>query len=245
MLFQQKQFEQTEFVQLIYQVLLLCVYILNKFMLNTFYVQQPYFYPLGYQYFMIPTPIALSNTQIINPQIQVMDKITQTNNISSELNQLSGQQKEKSISETESQLDSYSNNEEMRDTSIHSKSNKLKQSKKIQKPNFLVKSTNIQKNYAKAIVQYACRQRSIIFDTLGDDRGQEFLQLMNRLKNRLRNIGHITRYTHFEDFLQLFRILGNNFMKKESVCYIYNSKIQQKSCHLSNMSFVRNSLLKY
>ncbi|CAD8093554.1 unnamed protein product [Paramecium sonneborni] len=211
-------------------------------MLNTFYVQQPFFYPFGYQYLI---PVALNNNQIINPTIQVMQNLYQTNNISSTQNLTSEQQKQKTISETESELDSDSNNEEMRHTSTYSKSNQLKKSKKIQKANFLVKSTNIQKNYAKAIVCYACRQRSIVFKRLGDDRGQEFLKLMNCLKNKLRNIGHITRFTHFEDFIQLFRILGNNFMKKDSVSYIYNSKIQQKSCHLSNMAFIRNSLLKY
>ncbi|CAD8130465.1 unnamed protein product [Paramecium sonneborni] len=68
---------------------------------------------------------------------------------------------------------------------------------------------------------------------------------MNRLRNKLRNIAHITRYTHNEDFLKMFRILGNNFLRKDHVSYIYNSKIQQKSCHVANRTIVKNSLLKY
>ncbi|CAD8084219.1 unnamed protein product [Paramecium primaurelia] len=212
---------------------------------NAYYVQQPFFYPFGYQYLLMTAPIALTNTQIVNSQIQVNDNLTQTNNISIGLNQQQGSQKLKTISETESHLDCDSDNDEPRDTAQNPKSIKANLTKNIQKLNLLVKSTNIQKNYAKAIVSYACRQRTIIFETLGEERGEEFIKLMNHLKNKLRNIGHITKYTHVEEFLSLFRVLGNNFMKKDSVSYIYNSKIMQKSCHLSNMTIVRNSLLKY
>ncbi|CAD8181258.1 unnamed protein product [Paramecium pentaurelia] len=212
---------------------------------NAYYVQQPFYYPFGFQYLIMPAPIALTNTQIINSQNQVKENTTQTNDISIELNQQQGQSKLKTISETESQLDSDSSNDNLRDFTTRPKSTKLNLIKKIQKPNLLVKSTNIQKNYAKAMVSYACRQRTLVFDTLGEERGQEFLKLMIRLKNRLRNVAHIIRFTHVEEFLTLFRILGNNFMRKDSVSYIYNSKIQQKSCHLSNMTIVRNSLLKY
>ncbi|CAK87322.1 unnamed protein product (macronuclear) [Paramecium tetraurelia] len=193
----------------------------------------------------MPAPLTLTSTQIINPQIQFYDNLTQTNNVSSGLNQQQGEHKLKNISETQSYLNSDSDNDEHRDTPFHPKSTKSNLTKNIQKPNLLVKSTNIQKNYAKAIVSYACRQRTIIFETLGEEKGEEFIKLMNRLKNKLRNIAHITKYTHAEEFLSLFRILGNNFIKKDSVSYIYNSKIMQKSCHLSNMTVVRNSLLKY
>ncbi|CAD8152343.1 unnamed protein product [Paramecium octaurelia] len=213
--------------------------------INGYYVQQPFYYPYGFQYFVMPAPIAFTNTQIINHPNQVKHNTTQTNDISIELNKPQDEQKLKTISETESQLDSDSSNEDSRDQPARPKSIKLNLTKKIKTPNFLVKSTNIQKNYAKAMVSYACRQRTLVFETLGEQGGEEFLKLMIRLKNRLRNVAHITRFTHVEEFLSLFRILGNNFIKKDSVSYIYNSKIQQKSCHLSNMTIVRNSLLKY
>ncbi|CAK89700.1 unnamed protein product (macronuclear) [Paramecium tetraurelia] len=193
----------------------------------------------------MPAPIAFTNTQIINYPNQVKHNNTQTNDISIEVNKPQEEQKLKTISETESQFDSDSSNEDSRDQPARPKSIKLNLTKKIKTPNLLVKSTNIQKNYAKAMVSYACRQRALVFETLGEQGGEEFLKLMIRLKNRLRNVAHITRFTHVEEFLSLFRILGNNFMKKDSVSYIYNSKIQQKSCHLSNMTIVRNSLLKY
>lgn len=60
-------------------------------------------------------------------------------------------------SETESDNDSESLDNENKDTSNQLRVPRGNNIKKSQKPNFLVKSTNIQKNYAKAIVSFACR----------------------------------------------------------------------------------------
>ncbi|CAD8186705.1 unnamed protein product [Paramecium pentaurelia] len=207
---------------------------------NAFFVPHQLIYPYGYQYLILPQSFPVQNQQHYYTQTQI-----QENKSSIEPNHSIEVVQYKTYSETESKLDSTSNHEEIKEIHVQTKLKKNNLLKKSQKPNYLVKSTNIQKNYAKAIVSFACRQRNLIYQILGEIRAQEFLKLMNRLRNKLRNIAHITRYTHQEDFLKMFRILGNNFLRKDSVCYIYNSKIQQKSCHVANKTIVKNSLLKY
>ncbi|CAD8080356.1 unnamed protein product [Paramecium primaurelia] len=207
---------------------------------NAFFVPHQLIYPYGYQYLILPQSFPVQNQQHYYTQTQIQENISSIEpNHSIEVVQY------KTYSETESKLDSTSNHEEIKEIHVQTKLKKNNLLKKSQKPNYLVKSTNIQKNYAKAIVSFACRQRNLIYQILGEIRAQEFLKLMNRLRNKLRNIAHITRYTHQQDFLKMFRILGNNFLRKDYVCYIYNSKIQQKSCHVANKTIVKNSLLKY
>ncbi|CAD8099887.1 unnamed protein product [Paramecium sonneborni] len=209
---------------------------------NAFFVPHHLFNPYGYQYLIMPQSFSFINQQHFNTQAQTQ---ILENKSSPQPNQSIDDIQKKTYSDTESKLDQTSNQEEIRDTYIQTKQEKKILLKKVQQPNFLVKSTNIQKNYAKAIVSFACRQRNLIQKILGEIRAQEFLKLMNRLRNKLRNIAHITRFTQNEDFLQMFRILGNNFLRKDHVSYIYNSKIQQKSCHIANRTIVKNSLLKY
>lgn len=69
---------------------------------------------------------------------------------------------------------------------------------------------------------------------LGEEKGNEFIELMTFLKMKLGNPNHIIRHTQDEDFLRAFRILGynmsmiisrNKFLKHEAVAYVYNSKI--------------------
>ncbi|CAK90491.1 unnamed protein product (macronuclear) [Paramecium tetraurelia] len=209
---------------------------------NAYFVPHQLMYPYGYQYLIMPQQFSVQNQQqyYAQPQTQISENIS-----SIEPNHSIEAIQHKTYSETESKPEQTSNQEEIKETNIQKKIKKNNLLKKSQKPNYLVKSTNIQKNYAKAIVSFACRQRNLIYQILGETGAQEFLKLMNRLRNKLRNIAHITRYTHQENFLQMFRILGNNFLRKDSVSYIYNSKIQQKSCHVANKAIVKNSVLKY
>ncbi|CAK71429.1 unnamed protein product (macronuclear) [Paramecium tetraurelia] len=112
------------------------------------------------------------------------------------------------------------------------------------KPNLLVDSTNIQKNFSKAIVQYALRQKKTVFQILGEEKGNQFLLFMSELVNQLRNLFHLVKYTQDEEYLKVIRILGNNFLRKESTCYIYNSKIRQKTSHIKHKAIVKKVLLK-
>ncbi|CAD8071417.1 unnamed protein product [Paramecium sonneborni] len=112
------------------------------------------------------------------------------------------------------------------------------------KPNLLVDSTNIQKNFSKAIVQYALRQKKTVYEILGEEKGNKFLLFMSELVNQLRNLFHLVKYTQDEEYLKLIRILGNNFLRKESTCYIYNSKIRQKTSHIKHKAIVKKVLLK-
>ncbi|CAK66879.1 unnamed protein product (macronuclear) [Paramecium tetraurelia] len=112
------------------------------------------------------------------------------------------------------------------------------------KPNLLVDSTNIQKNFSKAIVQYALRQKKTVYQILGEEKGNQFLLFMSELVNQLRNLFHLVKYTQDEEYLKAIRILGNNFLRKESTCYIYNSKIRQKTSHIKHKAIVKKVLLK-
>ncbi|CAD8166811.1 unnamed protein product [Paramecium pentaurelia] len=122
--------------------------------------------------------------------------------------------------------------------------NEKKQSSKSTKTFKALDTTNFHKNFAKAIVAYAIRQQFLIFRILGEQKGQEFLELLQSLKNKLSNLTHFAKHTSNSDFQKTFRILGMNFLKKESTQYIYNSKIQQKSSHLKHKKIIKKTLLR-
>ncbi|CAD8075266.1 unnamed protein product [Paramecium sonneborni] len=122
--------------------------------------------------------------------------------------------------------------------------NKKKQAFKSSKTLKELDTTNFHKNFAKAIVAYSIRQQFFIFKILGEQKGQEFLELLQSLKSKLSNLTHIVKHTSNPEFLKTFRILGMNFLKKESIQYIYNSKIQQKSRHLKHKNIIKKTLLR-
>ncbi|CAK90714.1 unnamed protein product (macronuclear) [Paramecium tetraurelia] len=114
-----------------------------------------------------------------------------------------------------------------------------------QSKNLSQKSTNIQKNYAKAIVQYVLRQRVEILKYLGEKQGIEFLKLLTQLKNNIKNVKHLIRYTNDEKQLKLFRILSNRFLKKEAIGYAYNSNIKSASQHIQYRHLIQLNLQKF
>ncbi|CAD8065349.1 unnamed protein product [Paramecium primaurelia] len=105
-------------------------------------------------------------------------------------------------------------------------------------------STNLQKNYAKAIILYIKQQNPIIVKELGQKKAINFYRVINKIQNKIRNLTHIRKYTRDEDFIKLFRILCNKFLRKDCVSYIYNSKIQQKTSHLKGKHIIKNNLIK-
>ncbi|CAD8069533.1 unnamed protein product [Paramecium sonneborni] len=205
---------------------------------------QPTAYPQYYPMYYMPV---IQNYMI--PQCQISQEpekqqtILKSNDQSSISNQNfdpSNQLNFQSIKQIKNET-VVENNEE---NQTNTESNKPKQKSGKKKINLLQKSTNIQKNYAKAIISYSCGQRVLIINTLGKKKGIEFLKIINQLKNKLKNINHIKNYTQKESFLSMFRILGNKFIKNEAVSYIYHSNIQQKSCHLKHLKVVQQNLLK-
>ncbi|CAD8046232.1 unnamed protein product [Paramecium primaurelia] len=110
--------------------------------------------------------------------------------------------------------------------------NKLKQKKCISALNMSQKSTNIQKNYAKAIVQYIIRQRIEILKYLGEKQGIEFLKILTQLKNNIKNINHIKKHLIDNDQQKLFRIIAYRFLRKEAIGYVYNSNVKSTSHHI-------------
>ncbi|CAD8130464.1 unnamed protein product [Paramecium sonneborni] len=109
---------------------------------NTFFVPQQLLYPYGYQYLIMPQTFSVLNQQhyTLQAQTQILE-----NKSSSELNRSIEDIQKKNFLETESKLDQTSNQEEIKDTHLQTKLEKKIHQKKSQKPNFLVKSTNIQK----------------------------------------------------------------------------------------------------
>lgn len=87
------------------------------------------------------------------------------------------------------------------------KQKKTKANKKL-KIIKVLDSTNLHKNFTKAIVSYATRQQFVIYKLLGEQKGQEFLELMQTLKNKLSNLTHIQKYTKNDEMLRTFRIIG-------------------------------------
>ncbi|CAD8088204.1 unnamed protein product [Paramecium sonneborni] len=110
--------------------------------------------------------------------------------------------------------------------------------------NQLIGSTNLQKNYAKAVILYIKQQNVAVVAELGDKKAVKFYRLIRKLQNNIKNITHITKYTRDEDFIRVFRILCNKFLRKDYVSYIYNSKIQQKTSHLKGKHIIRQKLFK-
>ncbi|CAD8049810.1 unnamed protein product [Paramecium sonneborni] len=122
--------------------------------------------------------------------------------------------------------------------------NKLKSKKSLSALNLSQKSTNIQKNYAKAIVQYIIRQRIEILKYLGEKQGIEFLKILTQLKNNIKNINHIKKYFNDDTQQKLFRIIANRFLKKEAIEYVYNSNIRSTSHHVQYRNNIRLNLYK-
>lgn len=80
---------------------------------------------------------------------------------------------------------------------------------------------------------------------LGEKKAKELIALMSTLRNRIGNLSHIIRYTNDEEILQMVRIMGINFLKKESAAYVYSSKIQHKTNHIKNRHLIKKNLMKY
>ncbi|CAD8062032.1 unnamed protein product [Paramecium sonneborni] len=200
----------------------------------------PQYYPMYYMP-IIPNYM-ISQYQISQEpeKLQLISKSNDQNQVSNENFDPSNQLNFQQIIQNKNEI-AVENNEE---NQTNTESNKPKQKSGKKKINLLQKSTNIQKNYAKAIISYACGQRILIINTLGKKKGIEFLKIINKLKNKLKNINHIKNYTQKESYLSMFRILGNKFLKNEAVSYIYHSNIQQKSCHLKHLKMIEQNLLK-
>ncbi|CAD8066375.1 unnamed protein product [Paramecium sonneborni] len=155
-----------------------------------------------------------------------------------------------------SQQSNYDTDElevEKKDESLYLKKETKKQRNLVNEKKKVIKdakfkdvldSTNLHKNFTKALVAYAIRQQFIIYKLLGETKGQSFLELMHSVKNKLCNLAHILQFTKNDEFLKAFRTLGFIFLKKESVSYIYNSKIQQKTSHLKHKAIIKKTLLK-
>ncbi|CAD8053879.1 unnamed protein product [Paramecium primaurelia] len=120
--------------------------------------------------------------------------------------------------------------------------NKLKSKKCYSALNLSQQSTNIQKNYAKAIVQFMIRQRIEILKYLGEKQGIEFLKILTQLKNNIKNINHIKKHLKEDNQLCLFRIIANRFLRKEAIGYVYNSNIRSTSHHVKQRNQIRLNL---
>ncbi|CAD8072302.1 unnamed protein product [Paramecium sonneborni] len=204
------------------------------------YSQQPYYYFPFYQpqvvypvYYLPIEPSKQQETQVEHAQSSI------NNNMPSNI-----QQANYDTDELEA-----GNKDKIKNIKKETKQKKeiVIEKKKVQrdaKLKDILDSTNLHKNFTKALVAYAIRQQFIIYKLLGEKKGQSFLELMHTVKNKLCNLAHILQFTRNDEFLKTFRTLGFIFLKKESVSYIYNSKIQQKTSHLKHKAIIKKTLLK-
>ncbi|CAD8176437.1 unnamed protein product [Paramecium octaurelia] len=200
-----------------------------------FYSQQPYIYFPFYQTQMC-YPIYYCPIQP-SPQTQPADQ----EKLSSQTDQLNYNPLSNPTFDVDQEKNFDSSVENEKPSFITNEKNESSKSKKTFK---VLDTTNLHKNFSKAIVAYAIRQQFLIFRILGEQKGQEFLELLQSLKNKLSNLTHFVKHTSNLEFQKTFRILGMNFLKKESIQYIYNSKIQEKSSHLKHKKIIKKTLLR-
>ncbi|CAD8049875.1 unnamed protein product [Paramecium primaurelia] len=193
-------------------------------------LQQPFFYPLYY------IPVINGNQGYSDGNLSN----SLTTQLTQQLPSIAPQEvpfqpsyslfKEKQVQESRESIDSVVMNNKIKDST--------------QSKNLSQKSTNIQKNYAKAILQYILRQRIEIMKYLGEKQGIEFLKIITQLKNNIKNVKHLIKYTNNEKQLKLFRILSNRFLKKEAIGYVYNSNIKSASQHIQYRHLILHNLQK-
>ncbi|CAK64087.1 unnamed protein product (macronuclear) [Paramecium tetraurelia] len=202
------------------------------------YSQNPYYYFPFYQP-QVVYPVYYFSAQASNQQEPIIEPslITNNDNHPNHIQQSNHDTEELIIEKNTNSQDTK--NESKREREIINK----KQKKNTKTPQVL-DSTNLHKNFTKALIAYAIKQQFIIYKLLGEAKGQEFLELMHTIKNKLCNLTHILQMTKNDEFLKAFRTLGLIFLKKESVPYIYNSKIQQKTSHLKHKVIIKKALLQ-
>ncbi|CAD8154276.1 unnamed protein product [Paramecium pentaurelia] len=204
------------------------------------YSQHPYYYFQFYQP-QVVYPVYYLSVQTSNQQEPHIEQtsISINDNQPTNIQQSNHDTEELVIEKNDKSLDNK--NETKKENEIIKKK---KQVSKNTKTHEILDSTNYHKNFTKALIAYAIRQQFIIYKLLGETKGQQFLELMHSVKNKLCNLTHILQMTKNDEFLKAFRTLGFIFLKKESVPYIYNSKIQQKTSHLKHKVIIKKTLLK-
>ncbi|CAK79831.1 unnamed protein product (macronuclear) [Paramecium tetraurelia] len=204
------------------------------------YSQQPYYYYPFYQP-QVVCPVFYFPAQTLNQQEHQVEPIMTSiiDNQPTNSQQLNYDTEELDVEKSEKSKDTKKQSKKERETVI-----KKKKELPNTKIHEVLDSTNLHKNFAKALIAYTLRSQFIIYKLLGEKKGQEFLDLMQSVKNKLCNLTHILQFTKNDEFLRAFRTLGFIFLKKESVPYIYNSKIQQKTSHLKHKVIIKKTLLK-
>ncbi|CAK72245.1 unnamed protein product (macronuclear) [Paramecium tetraurelia] len=197
------------------------------------HAQQPIFYPIYY----MPIVQGYVGQQEIYYHNQAIPQV------------ISQEEKNTVVEVSKSPTDTFKakkqeNQQEENNSSIVV-ANKLKSKSKMSKFNMSLKSTNIQKNYAKAIAQYIIRQRVEILRQLGEKGGLEFLRILTQLKNSIKNINQIKKHLIDNDQLKLFRIIANRFLRKEAIGYVYNSNIKSTSDHVQQRNQIILNLQSY
>ncbi|CAD8173803.1 unnamed protein product [Paramecium pentaurelia] len=202
------------------------------------YSQQPYYYYPFYQP-QVVCPVYYFPIQTLNQQEHHIEPILTSlpDNQPTNSQQLNYDTEELEIEKGEKSIEIKKNSKK----EIVIKKKKASTNTKIHE---VLDSTNLHKNFTKALIAYTLRQQFIIYKLLGETKGQEFLDLMQTVKNKLCNLTHILQFTKNDEFLKAFRTLGFMFLKKESVPYIYTSKIQQKTSHLKHKIIIKKTLLK-
>ncbi|CAD8089415.1 unnamed protein product [Paramecium sonneborni] len=97
---------------------------------------------------------------------------------------------------------------------------------------------NITKNFSKAIISYIIQNKDIGLKIMNYEQFEEFVTILKDKKNQMTNIKQLrdlwveTNEMKSQQFNKAFRIFSEYFLKQQSVCYIYNSRIANTGWHL-------------
>lgn len=92
---------------------------------------------------------------------------------------------------------------------------------------------NIPKNYGKAIIIFIENNRELIENVLlanGDNYDRLLLKL-RALKKKINTISDLRNLWENQEESKSLRTISNNFLRKHSLHYIYNSRIKTRLCH--------------
>ncbi|KAM3141152.1 hypothetical protein pb186bvf_006757 [Paramecium bursaria] len=113
-----------------------------------------------------------------------------------------------------------------------------KESSKKKKSHKLNDTKNITKNFSKAIITYLIQNKDIAIKLLNQHENEEMITELKKRKNSMTNIKQLRElWVDAGDekqrrFNKVFRIISQYFLKSQSVCYIYNSRISNIGWHL-------------
>ncbi len=97
---------------------------------------------------------------------------------------------------------------------------------------------NIPKNYGKAIIGFILKHQTKVRNIAGYDfiNFEELKRELKEMKKSIKTIADLRSLWMNCKHARLIRTLGNRFLRKHSLAYIFNSKIESTDAHVKYRS---------